>query len=111
MVKAPFNNDVSFSSYEEYVKKIKELKKIRNNIDKNHEIRVTDHAVARYIERTGDHGVIRGDMREIIREKISKADIASESILVKKGIKKAWITNDSYFVIKDNTVITFIDKS
>lgn len=68
-MKIPFSDYTSFTTYEEYKSMIKKIKDEKRAKDKNHTIRVSNHAVERYIERTGDRGLVRGDIREIIREK------------------------------------------
>lgn len=103
--KIPFTDSHSFSSYEEYREELKKIKNIRRAIDNNHPLRVTNHAVDRYIVRSGDLGKIRGDIRDIIRKKISECTDMAQML---NGVTKAWIDGESYFVIKDNKVLTFV---
>ena len=99
--------DESFSSYGDYISEIKRRKSLSSKKDREHPLRVTDHAVSRYVERTGDRGVTRGDIREIIRSKI---DSCQDRAHLFDGITKVWLDEKTYFVIKDNKVLTLVVK-
>lgn len=105
--KPPFEGYSSFNSYEEYKAELKRKSSLRVTADKKHPLRITNHAVERYVERTGDHGQVRGDIRDIIREKIKEC---MDKATLFDGITKAWIDDESYFVIKGEKVLTFVIK-
>lgn len=105
--KPPFLEYESFTSYEEYREELRREKLKSKKEDWGHPLRVSNHAVGRFADKSEIRGIVRGDLRKIIRELIEGSGNRMD---FPNGITKVWIDEFSHFVIKNGSVVTFIKE-